>query len=206
MCWLNVARGLVVITAYFWTGEGWSPRNNELMKHIYCTVSVLQCLWVLAGDTNMDPGTFADGAWVRATSGQVAAPREGEATYKSGETSSTLDFFLLHPALADAFEGVNVLHGAARSKHSPVELLLNLAPCRQFINTRAVPKQLPIEIPIGCLPPPLVWPEIPQSIDDSDTATSLWAAIMDTTEREVLAACGETVQGSKGKTGRAKEP
>ena len=63
--------GLHQISVYFWTGEGPSRRNLELLQSLAKAIRRLHGPWVLAADWNFSPQQLSDTGWLELVGGRV---------------------------------------------------------------------------------------------------------------------------------------
>ena len=192
MAWCDILKGVVVISAYFWCSEGWSDRNIALMQHIACKVAQLHVPWILAADVNMEPEVFGQGYWFAALQGVIVAPDGVLGTCATGEQHRKYDYFVVHPELEKCIESVATMHDYPSSPHKPVKLTLRLVPNTYQQRIQCKPRPLPVHHPVGCAPPPKVWPCMPTSLGTEEEATSLWKTLITTAEEEIIDVHGVT--------------
>ena len=70
--------------------EEWSARNTALVLHVSETLAALDTPWVVAGDFNAEPSTFAAVPWVSALGEVMVLPSEALGTCRTKHGSVTL--------------------------------------------------------------------------------------------------------------------
>ena len=98
------------------------------MGAIIDVVRSLDCVWVLAGDFNLEPDEFAAGYWAMASGGVIVAPTPLLGTCRSvtaeGVTANIYDYFLVDPRLREHIQAVEVMEDFPSAPHKPVRLCL----------------------------------------------------------------------------------
>eukprot|EP00973_Karenia_brevis_P052863 7348507-Karenia_brevis.AAC.1 len=63
MVFVDIFKGVYIISAYFKHTEGWSADNCRLMRHLAELIASLGGLWIICGDFNMEPELLAQSHW-----------------------------------------------------------------------------------------------------------------------------------------------
>ena len=189
--WTNAVlpRGLLLVSAYFWTGEGLTERNLRLLERAGDVARAFGGLFLIGGDFNMTPEELdAMRSWLDRMGVAVVRP-EGP-TCHSGRT---IDFFLVDRRLLPLVLGVHILLDADTSPHYPVALDLKLDFDIPLITVFASPAPFPKERKVGCLRPPR--PPVDERFAAAETATrddpsaldALWKHVAELAEYDL---CG----------------
>jgi len=189
--WTNaiLPRGLLLISAYFWTGEGLTERNLRLLERAGDVARAFGGLFLIGADFNMTPEELdAVRSWLDRMGVAIVRP-EGP-TCHSGRT---IDFFLVDRRLLPLVLGVHILLDADTSPHYPVALDLKLDYDFPLITVFASPAPFPKERKVGCLRPPL--PPARERFEAAVTATrddpseldALWKHVAELAEHDL---CG----------------
>ena len=146
--WFGFANaGILLITVYCHTGLGSEDANRGLLWQVAALIRSLGGPYILGGDFNMTPTALSALGFVQSISGCIVAPPS--ATYRSAGASTTIDFFVVHEAIAEgAF--AEVFETELVKKHSPVILSLPGASRERLVDVPVRPPRLPTQIPVGC--------------------------------------------------------
>ena len=179
-------KGVVIISAYFWCSEGWSDRNEALMRQIAEKAAELSVPYILAADFNMTPSQLSQGWWFSALGGIIVAPDGPLGTCASAQGEHRVhDYFVVHPDLEPYIESVVTLLEYPSCPHKPVALTLRVSHKAYFRRVQKKPKPLPSHRPMGCAPPPKDWPRLPRTMH-TEVAAQVWQSIITVVEDEVL--------------------
>ena len=76
MSWLGAfcKGGLYCLSVYFWTSEGLSQRNLDILHAIAQIIKQLHGPWLLAADFNFTPEEIVSSGWLQLVGGQIHAP------------------------------------------------------------------------------------------------------------------------------------
>ncbi len=114
--------GLLVITAYWWTNEGASPRNVALLEAALALAQSFGGLWVLGGDFNVPPALLVSTAGrMLDRAGAIIKAPEVPTNYPGRGEARTLDYFVIDARLAPAVAGVTVKQAVAGNPPSVLE-------------------------------------------------------------------------------------
>ena len=115
MAWVVVPGigAIAYFSVYMWTGEGLTARNAAILKAPLDWVSENRCLWIAAGDWQMEPAALQGTLWVQWLAAVIVAPSRATCRATASGTESTIDWFLLHRDLAPAVEDVTTMEEAA---------------------------------------------------------------------------------------------
>ncbi len=143
--------GLLVISVYFWTGEGWTRRNLRLLETAGALARRHGAAWVICADFNSEPEQlrpFSD--WLEKMRAVVAAPTEPTNHPSDGGTPRVLDYFLVDARIACAVRGVEVMHDVPASPHRAVKITFEARATNYLVKVPARPAALPKVPPVGC--------------------------------------------------------
>ena len=116
----------MVASVYCWTGEGWSDRNEALIKHVAEKLEALKIPWVMALDGNMEPQQFSQGWWASTLPGVVVAPTDPLGTCDTDGARRTIDYFVVHKSLEEFVVSIKVWQDYPSKPHKPVVLELQV--------------------------------------------------------------------------------
>ena len=68
------------------------------------------------------------------------------------------------------------------------------------------PKNIDIDLPIGCAPKPSQWPAIPKELTSAEHSTEIWSALSRSAEEEALAIRGIVGEAQRPHSGRQRKP
>jgi ribonuclease HI len=182
--WVNLLGGIVVFSLYLKDGVGWNDCNRELALQLLTAVNALRCPWIVAMDANMTPDEFLVNGSVQCMRGVIAAPKEGTCRFK--ENWKCYDFFYIDERLRDLVVKVEVLSWWHTYPHKPVRLVLRGSRGKLFRLMQVIPKQLPIQVPIGCARRPPAWPKLESAAVSQEKLDENYSAVMRCLEQEVL--------------------
>jgi len=204
--WVAALQGILVASAYLYTSEGWSDRNTELMHEIMSTLVDSGLPWVLAADFNMEPSTMQEFLGRAEADAMVVAPTTALGTCRQAGTHRTYDYFIVSSHLRPLVTSVEVVEDFPSTPHKPVRMSLDIRTHRMYQRVQVKPGPLPLEAGIGCRPPPLVWPEVPDTFTTVEQASQCWAEVISVAEEEILRATGVQEEDWKKHQGRGAKP
>ena len=139
--------GVVLITAYFYTAEGLSARNWEILGAIGAFVHSLDIPWTLAVDSNMDLGVIEASGWLESVCGALVFTKE--ATCHSRGSGSTIDYFVISAVIRTLVKTVKVKTTTANKVHDPVVLTMSGDYVDQYKMIQVTPRTFPRDRPQG---------------------------------------------------------
>ncbi|CAK0813185.1 unnamed protein product, partial [Prorocentrum cordatum] len=150
--------GLLFGSAYLWTSEGLTRRNELILTKWASVVNATGYQWVLVGDFNMDPHVIRDSGLLCRMNGIIVHDRQQGSCTMLGQQYDR-DYFIVSKSLVLGPLEATVQNGYNVSPHSPVVLRL----ARQHRDDRMVyvlqkPQRWPLELPMGCATLPTHWP------------------------------------------------
>ena len=196
-CWTPIAgskgRGLLMLSAYFWTNMGPTHEQNvAIYEAIAIIVKEHKGPWLLGADFQCNPDELRETCWPEVLGAEIVAPDE-----QTTAAGSCIDFFLLDKKAAAQVVQVKAWEWPMRV-HRPVELLLNAKVATQRVLKIKEPKAFPRARPIGPARPPEetpVWDSKPagSNSEDRDTlmlaAGSRWSTLIRSMEGEMCGIC-----------------
>jgi endonuclease/exonuclease/phosphatase family metal-dependent hydrolase len=132
-------------------GEGWSERNLEIMQTLGSSLVALNQPFVIMGDFNMSPSEFAQGEFLNHVNAAVVSPDTD--TFKQGNNSTCIDFFVVSSPLLCAVEALPVVNYDGRGPHHSVHLVFNGKGRDQVVNVPVTPTPFAHNPPCGPLRP-----------------------------------------------------
>ena len=204
--WLDAGGGIIVVSVYLWHTEQWSARNHAIMEAVFQLAKSMACPWILAGDFNMSPECMLASEWPELLAGQVHAVREPRGTCRTSGGPRTYDFFVVDHRISNSVGRTWVDFDADTYPHWPVHMTLNFEYKRYTQLIMRKPKTIDLDLPIGCPPKPLVWPEVPDSLDSEAQSTHVWSMLASCAEEEALAARDIVGDAKKAYLGRDQAP
>ncbi len=143
--------GVLCISVYLFHSEGPSPRNLAILDQALATARISECIWCLALDANQAPEELL--AWaaplVQRSDGKVVAP-DSPTHYPSVGQAKTIDFFIMHRALATAVDSVHIVDIAAAKPHRVVGVRFKPCDVPRLQTVLKTPRKFPRHRPVGC--------------------------------------------------------
>ncbi len=204
--WVNVLGGIACISAYFWCGEGWSCRNQALMRRIIALKQDICCMWVLSADFNMEPEELHSHSLMRELGGVTIRHSSGTCVSGKAKVRKCYDYFVIDGRLKGSVESVTVLEDAGTAPHLPVRMRIRASAQGLLARIQVKPKALPVHKPIGCAREPPAWPPPPEEGASQAECDATWEKVADCMEQEVLGV--HDLVGAAGArfSGRAQRP
>ncbi|CAK0894743.1 unnamed protein product [Prorocentrum cordatum] len=115
--------GLLFGSAYLWTSEGLTRRNELILTKWASVVNATGYQWVLGGDFNMDPHVIRDSGLLCRMNGIIVHDRQQGSCTMLGQQYDT-DCFIVSKSLVLGPLEATVQNGYNASPHSPVVLRL----------------------------------------------------------------------------------
>ena len=126
--------GLLMISVYFWHGEGLTDRNMEILSKAADIVLSHGGPWAIGGDFNMEAKELSGASeLLRRMRGVVVVP--SGTTCKTKPGGSVIDFFLLDRRLQGSIEGCFADATMASSPHDAVVLVLRTDAAKTWTRT-----------------------------------------------------------------------
>ena len=142
---------MICVSLYLHVGEGWSERNLEIMQTLGSSLVALNQPFVIMGDFNMSPSEFAQGEFLNHVNAAVVSPDTD--TFKQGNNSTCIDFFVVSSPLLCAVEALPVVNYDGRGPHHSVHLVFNGRGRDQLVTVPVKPTPFACEPPYGPLQP-----------------------------------------------------
>ena len=92
---------VILVAIYLWDKEGLSDRNQNLLYQLYLLTQLYNMPFIVYGDFNMVPETFANSEWPNRFRMRVFFPK-GKTTLARGE-NSLIDFMLISYTFTQCF-------------------------------------------------------------------------------------------------------
>ena len=116
-CWSvgECQGGVPICAACFLHAEGWSARNEELMKAVFRRVAKTRCRWIIACDASMDRcSSNLEAGTTKPQRRLRCLPVELWRTSAQGagdkEIGKVLDFFMVSESMASSIDRAEVVH------------------------------------------------------------------------------------------------
>ena len=114
---------LILVSAYFWVGEGLTARNVAIMEAVGRNLTALQQPFIWGADWNLSPDTLSGTELPTLLGAEIAADMGPAGTCITHNSVSTIDFFLVSRGIADAAQLIAAWDGSIKT-HRPVHLCL----------------------------------------------------------------------------------
>jgi len=199
--------GIIVASVYLHDGPSMSQQNKELLKDIADYLKLFGKPFILGGDWQMSPEEMVGSGFPLLLKAQVIAP--SQKTYKSGDTSSLIDFFMVSDVLANYAEATcealvpNNEEERVIPKHSPVKMVLKGTNKSRSVLVASAPPPIPTNPAIGCkitAARPLDWAKAAAVVTSAEageaTVEQACGAFNSFMEVEVLDAVGQSITNS----------
>ncbi len=149
--------GILIITMYWWTNEGASPRNVALLETALALAQSFGGLWVLGGDFNVPPPLLVSAAGrMLDRAGAIIKAPEAPTNYPGRGEARTLDYFVIDARLGPAVAGVELKQAVAGNPHRAVSLSIRAGILGGLVRTVRRPRMPPQARPVGCPRMPVV--------------------------------------------------
>ena len=122
--------------------------------------------------------------WPELLQGAVHAANDFLGTCRTTGGPRNYDFFIVDKRISSAVERLWVDRQTDMWPHWPVHMVMSLA-YRSYTKLIArTPKNIDIDLPIGCAPKPSQWPAIPKELTSAEHSTEIWSALSRSAEEE----------------------
>ena len=140
----GLPRGLLVVSVYLHVGMGLAGPNMDILTALAKELVNSKRLFVVQGDWNCQPQELERAGWPGLVGGTLVYVNEATC---HGESSCTLDFFVVSNAMRGLVDGAFCVQEAPCSPHRPVGLSLAGLGKEPMITEAMRFKAFPHEIP-----------------------------------------------------------
>ncbi len=182
--------GILVVSVYWWTNEGASPRNVALLEAALSLTLSFGSLWVIAGDFNVPPALLvaAAGRMLDRAGALIKAP-DGPTNYPGRGEARTLDYFVIDARLGPAVAGVSVKQAVAGNPHRAVSLSIRVGVLGGLVRSVRRPRMPPHARPVGCPRMPVVPMRTAADTEEAEGLAAEWEKIAYCVEAEICREC-----------------
>jgi len=202
VAWLDVFKGIYLVSIYLHDGEGWSERNTAIMQHLAKMLATLSAPWILGGDFNMEPEVLEQGYWWSALGAVIVAPQGVGGTCRTRGTKRIYDYFVLHPMLKPYVQEVRVMEEWHSAPHKPVMLTLRVEANTYWQRVQRRPRDLPVGDWVEGKWSQVEWPTWNTAHTQTDVDDA-WRSVVTSLESEIIQGHGISADEH---SGRAKDP
>jgi hypothetical protein len=139
---------MLVVSSYFWNGEGGSERNRKLAHDTAGWIAQQGTPFVWGGDFQNSPEEVESWGFINLIGGMIACA--GVSTNRHAD--SEIDFFIIDARLGAYKEGASKTVDSVLTPHKAVELRMQGKLQKGHWRQRRAPAP-PKNKPIGCVPP-----------------------------------------------------
>ena len=154
--------------------------------------------WIVAADWQNEPAQLAESPWNVHVRGEVHAWNgEGGTCRASSGTVRTIDFFWVQRELRAALKPVCIDPNAEYRPHRPSFTAVGAAWSAYRVREIKLPRQFPLERPLGCLPPGGPRPEV-GGVVDQVAVDRAWQGFCEGAEEDLIGIFGfDEAEGKK---------
>ncbi|CAK0888817.1 unnamed protein product, partial [Prorocentrum cordatum] len=182
--------GVLLVSAYMWTGEGLSERNLLILDRIGELTEMHAVPWILGMDAQLEPHTLHESGWFQDVGGVLHST--GNVTCDGIGGGREIDYFVVAKGLSPALSQVERVEDSEVPPHWPVRMRSLKQPREAKVLRFIKPRAFPMALPVGCAPQPQQWPPWPTNHTgrlDQEDLDNYWRKISRKAEEELMGIC-----------------
>ena len=134
---------IIIINAYLWVSEGFSERNQIILRSIHMLAKILKLPWVAVGDWNIPFEEFQKSEWCSFLECDAIDPLVKTTTSMS--LKRAIDYALISKGIKQKYAKQKPIYTVPWGPHFGSILYLHLDSIIVEGNVQSIPKQLPMD-------------------------------------------------------------
>ncbi len=160
-------RPTALVSNYLVDGGKLGEANSSLLEKIAAAVNAQgkDCMAVCGGNFQNSPEQVASHAAIGAMRARVVATTTARGTYRTSQSVSNIDLFVVSERLGVALDKVEPQEGTGVKSHVPIQMVFKERPVGLHTLSIRMPPSLPVERLYGPLRPELDWARVAAAAD-----------------------------------------